>query len=285
MSSRWRDLPSLSALRAFDATARHGGFTGAGRVLNVTHAAVTQQVRALEAELGVQLVRRMGRTVSLTEAGERLARTLGDGFGTIVGGIEELRRREERRGLRVATTANTGQAVILPRLAEFWASHPGIEVAMTPGFATVDILSEGFDLAIRGWRTEGPGIVTEHLTAARWVVAGAPSLLGTGPVDLNALPWIVSEQYELDILRGIGVELDPSRHVLLGSPYLEIPAAVLGLGLILAVEVIIRAELASGQLREIAVPGLPEAHYYATMPSGPRRAATQAFLDWVRTLF
>ena len=285
MSSRWRGLPSLSSLRAFDATARHGGFTGAGRALNVTHAAVTQQVRALEAELGVALVQRTGRSVCLTEAGERLARTLSDGFGTIAAGLQDLRRSEERRPLRVATTAFIGQALILPRLAEFWALHPGIEVAMTPGFTTVDLLAEGYDLAIRGWRTEGPGIETVHLAQTRWVVAGAPSLLGEGPVDLNALPWIVPDAALLDILRQAGIEPDPSKRVTVGSPHLELSAAVLGLGLTLATEVICRAELASGQLREVEVSGLPETHYYATMPSGPRRAATQAFVDWVRTLF
>ena len=283
--SRWRDLPSLAMLRAFDATARHGGFAGAGRVLNVTHAAVTQQVRALEAELGVALVRRAGRTVSLTEAGARLAKTLGEGFGTIASGIEALRQAETRRVLRVATTAFIGQALILPRLAEFWAAHPGIEVAMTPGFETVDILAEGYDLAIRGWRTEGPGIETMHLARTRWVVAGAPSLLGEGPADVRTLPWIATDEGVLAILREAGIELAPSQRVNVGSHYLEISAAVTGLGLTLATEAIIRAELASGQLREVPVPGLPEAHYYATMPGGPRRAATQAFVDWVRTLF
>jgi len=288
--SRWRDLPSLSALRAFDATARQGSFAGAGRVLNVTHAAVAQAVRGLEADLGLVLVRRNGRTVALTEAGEALAKSLGEGFGAIVSGIEDLRRREDRRVLRVATTAFIAQALILPRLPEFWVMHPGVEVAMTPGFTTVDLLAEGYDLAIRGWRTEGPGIETEHLAQTRWVVAGAPSLLGDGrlgggPVDVRKLPWIVPEQGLLELLRQAGIELDPLQTVGVGSPHLEISAAVLGLGLTLATEAIIRAELASGQLREIAVPGLPEAHYYATMPSGPRRAATRAFVDWVRTLF
>lgn len=285
MSSRWRNLPSLSSLRAFDATARHGGFAGAGRVLNVTHAAVTQQVRALEAELGVSLVRRVGRSVSLTEAGETLARTLGEGFGAIAIGIEDLRRSEGRRPLRVATTAFIGQALILPRLAEFWAAHPGIEIAMTPGFETVDILAEGYDLAIRGWRTEGSGIETMHLARTRWVVAGAPSLLREGPVDVRALPWIAPDEGILAILRQAGIEPAPSQRVTVGSHYLEISAAVTGLGLVLATEAIIRSELASGQLREVPVPGLPEAHYYATMPGGPRRAATEAFVDWVRTLF
>lgn len=283
--SRWRDLPSLSSLRAFDATARAGSFAEAGRVLNVTHAAVSQAVRGLEAELGVVLVRRNGRTVALTEAGQRLAKSLSEGFGTIGSGIEDLRRHEDRRVLRVATTAFIAQALILPRLPEFWAIHPGIEVAMTPGFKTVDLLAEGYDLAIRGWRTEGPGIETEHLAQTRWVVAGAPSLLGDGPVDVRKLPWIVPDEGLLDCLRQAGIELDPSLNVSVGSPYLEISAAVAGLGLTLATEAIIRAELASGRLREVDVSGFPETHYYATMPSGPRRAATRAFVDWVRTLF
>lgn len=282
---RWRDLPSLSLLRAFDATARHGSFAEAGRALNVTHAAVTQAVRGLEAELGVQLVRRDGRTVTLTEAGARLARNLNEGFGRIAEGIAELRQSENRRVLRVATTAFIGQALILPRLPEFWARHPGIEMAMTPGFATVDLLAGGYDLAIRGWSPRGAGIETVELAQTRWVVAGAPSLLGEGPVDVRKLPWIVLEEGLLDILRQAGIELDPAQRVTVGSPHLEIAAAVLGLGLTLATEVIIRAELASGQLREVDVPGLPDTSYYVTTPNGPRRAATAAFVDWVRSLF
>ncbi len=285
MSDRWRNLPSLSSLRAFDATARHGGFSGAGRVLNVTHAAVTQQVRALEAELGLSLVRRKGRSVSLTEAGEGLAKTLGEGFGMIASGIDDLRRNEGRRPLRVATTVFIAQSLILPRLPEFWARHPGVEVAMTPGFNTVDILAEGYDLAIRCWQPEEAGTLTVPLAPSRWVAAGAPSLLGEGPVDLASLSWIVADEGTPKLLRHAGIELAPAQRVAIGSPHLEISAAVLGLGMILATEATIRGELASGQLREVVVPGFPETHYCATMPSGPRRAATQHFVDWVRTLF
>ncbi len=89
----------------------------------------------------------------------------------------------------------------------------------------------------------------------------------------------------VDILRHAGIERDLSQRVTVGSPYLEISAAVTGLGLTLATEAIVRAELASGQLREVPMSGFPEAHYYVAMPSGPRRAATQAFVDWVKTLF
>lgn len=283
--SRWRDLPSLSMLRAFDATARHGGFTGAGRVLNVTHAAVTQAVRALEVELGMTLVRREGRTVRLTEAGAELARALNDGFGTITSGIEELRRSDSQRPVRVATTVFLAQALILPRLAEFWALHPGIEISMTPGLGLVDVVADGYDVALRAWRGDAPGTITEPLAQSRWLVAGAPSLLGTGPVDMLTLPWIVPDEDHAEILRKVGIEVPAAQRVQIGSPHLEISAGLTGLGLILATEAVIRRELASGQLREIALTGFPEVYYFATMPSGPRRAETDAFVKWVETLF
>jgi LysR family transcriptional regulator, glycine cleavage system transcriptional activator len=281
----WRDLPSLSLLRAFDATARHGSFAEAGRALNVTHAAVTQAVRALEAELGVSLVQRAGRTVALTEAGDRLGRALSSGFGTMAAAIDDLRQREARRPLRVATTVFLAQALILPRLTEFWALHPGVEVSMTPGLALVDVVAEGYDLALRAWRGNLPGTVTEPVAQSRWVIAGAPSLLGDGTVDIRALPWIVPDDDHADILRKVGIEVPLAQRVQIGSPHLEISAGLTGLGLILATEAVIRSELASGRLREVPLSGFPEVHYFATMPSGPRRPETEAFLKWIRKLF
>ncbi len=86
----------------------------------MTHAAVTQAVRALEAELGVALVQRAGRTVALTEAGERLARALDAGFGAVAAGVTALREVEARRVVRVATTTFIAETHVMPRLAEFW---------------------------------------------------------------------------------------------------------------------------------------------------------------------
>lgn len=284
MTIDWRHLPSLATLRAFQATAQHGGFTGAGRALNVTHAAIAQQVRALERELGVPLVQRLGRAVSLTPQGEQLAASLRDGFAAIAGGIADLQQAERQRGLRVATSVFIGQVVILPRLPEFWALHPGIEVTMTPVGPEYDLRADGFDLAIVGWPAKDTSVETVPFARTRWVLAGAPALLGDGPVDVASLPWLYSTAEEIEFLEQAGVTLDPAKRVVIGTPHLEIAAAVLGMGLTFSVELIIRDELAKGQLRVLPVEGLPKAQYNLVLPSGPRRAATTAFVDWVRTL-
>lgn len=285
--SKWRELPSLSALRAFDATARQGSFAAAGRVLNVTHAAVTQQVRALEAELGVQLVRRVGRTVSLTEAGEALAKSLGEGFGAIVTGIEALRQRDARRILRVATTTFIAETSIMPRLPEFWALYPGVEVAMTPSPASVDLLRDGFDMAIRvledGWAAPA-GLDIRPLIRTPMLATAAPSLAGGDPMEL---PWLGGPcaAWDWAQLRKAGIDTAGLKCVELGSPHLEMSAARQGLGVMIATEIICRADLEAGRLVKLPISGLPSVTYVAILPSGPRRPAVDRFADWLGTIF
>lgn len=287
--NRWRDLPSLSALRAFDATARAGSFAEAGRALNVTHAAVTQAVRGLEAELGVQLVRRNGRTVGLTDAGTRLAQSLGEGFGMIAAGIEELRRAEARRVIRVATTTFIAETHIMPRLPDFWARHPGIDVAMSPSPALADFARDGFDMAVRaladGWAAR-PGEEIRPLCRSQVLAVCSPGLAATGltPQDM---PWIVGadSSWELDQVARTG--LDPSRmkRVELGSPHLEMSACRQGLGAGTATEIICRDDLAAGRLVVLPLEGLPSVTYAVVLPDGPKRAAVESFARWLSTIF
>lgn len=284
---RWRDLPSLSALRAFDATARSGSFAEAGRMLNVTHAAVTQAVRALEAELGAQLVQRAGRTVALTEAGAALARSLSDGFGTIAAGVEALRRAEASRVVRVATTTFIAETHVLPRLAGFWAANPGVEVAMTPGPASVDLGREGYDMAIRvledGW-VEPEGLEIRPLIRTPLLATCAPSMARGDPLQM---PWIdgPGSAWDKEQLRKAGIDPDRLRKVQLGSPHLEMSAARQGLGAMLATEIICRADFEAGRLVVLPVKGLPFVTYAAVLPRGPRRPAVEAFAGWLATIF
>ncbi|KAF0116454.1 MAG: hvrB [Rhodobacteraceae bacterium] len=288
--SRWRDLPSLAMLRAFDATARHGGFAGAGRVLNVTHAAVTQQVRALEAELGVPLVQRAGRTVALTEAGEALARSLADGFGTIETGVEALRRTEARRVVRVTTTTFIAETHVMPRLPDFWAKHPGIEVAMSPSPSKEHFSKGGFDMAIRaladGW-VEAPDEEVRPLAQVPLLAVCAPSLLQSGPVDLQTIPWVAGADSPWEHMQLAATGIDPARlnRVQLGSPHLEMSAARKGLGAMLATEIICRDDLATGRLVVLPLQGLPRVTYAVVLPRGPRRPAVETFAGWLATIF
>jgi X-X-X-Leu-X-X-Gly heptad repeat protein len=100
----WKMIPSLAALRAFEATSRLQSLSQAAAELNVTHAAVSQHLRTLEAEFGCALMDRIGRGVQLTDQGRLLANALADGFGTIADGVAQLRDAQTSRPLVVCVT-------------------------------------------------------------------------------------------------------------------------------------------------------------------------------------
>jgi LysR family transcriptional regulator, glycine cleavage system transcriptional activator len=120
----WRSLPSLNALRAFCALAQTGSFTRAGEVLNVSHAAVSQQVRALEERLGTSLAQREGRGAALTPEGERLAATLDAAFLAIARAVDELTGADAARPLQITTTPSFAMGWLMPRLRSSATSTP-----------------------------------------------------------------------------------------------------------------------------------------------------------------
>ena len=194
----WRSLPSLTALRAFAATAELRNFSQAARALNVTHAAVAQQVRALEETLGRPLVQREGRGVSLTADGEQLAEALGEGFGAMQRGLEALRAGEADRPVRITLTASFAAQWLMPRLRNFWAQHPDIGLSLLPDSKVVDLHRERMDLAIRYGNGDWPGVEAEYLTSARLVIAGAPSLIGErNPTveEMAQMDWVLSRNW------------------------------------------------------------------------------------------
>lgn len=286
---RWRDLPSLSALRAFDATARQGSFAEAGRLLNVTHAAVTQAVRALEAELGVTLVRRAGRTVALTEAGQALARALAEGFDAMETGIATLRRTEARRVVRVTTTTFIAETHVMPRLPEFWSLHPGIEVALSPNPTKEALAVGGFDMAIRamsdGW-VEAPDEEIRSLCRSRVLAVCTPGLAASG-LDPQDMPWVmgVDGSWEMQELARTGIDVSRLKRVAVGSPHLEMSACRQGLGAATATEIICRPDLEAGRLVVLPLTGLPEVTYAIVLPRIVRRPAVEAFARWLETIF
>ncbi|ATI40803.1 hypothetical protein CBW24_01435 [Pacificitalea manganoxidans] len=195
----WRNIPSLSALRAFEAVARHESFTEAARDLNVTHAALSQHVRALEGDFSVDLVRRSGRGVVLTDAGRQLAAGLADGFGAIADTVAALREDQADRPLAVALTPSFAEHWLMPRLGAFWAAYPGVELSLQPGTALVEPRTPGVDVAVRWGRGGWPGWHETRLPVAHLVIVGPPKLLPQGadtpPETLKRLHWFLDATF------------------------------------------------------------------------------------------
>ncbi|MEP2531258.1 LysR substrate-binding domain-containing protein [Shimia sp.] len=289
LDPNWYTLPSLSSLRAFEATARTGSFAKAARALNVTQAAVAQQVRSLEADLGVSLARRAGRSISMTDAGAQLATHLSDGFATIASGIQELTATQASAPVQASVTTFIAQSVLLPRLHEFWKKHPDIQVSMMPSLEAVDIAALGFDLGIRATvnTPDWPGLDAEFLVESQLIVAGAPNIVHPDMPDISDLPWLFTQgiAYEEARLRTLGLDPAKIKTVELGSASYEISAAIQGLGLITTPELLVRDELSADRLRRVPTEGLKTLNYYAVTPKGPVRPQARVFIDWLKQVF
>ena len=288
MPLRWKDLPPLSALRAFQAVAEAGGYAQAARALNVTHAAVAQQVRALEEQLGRSLVQREGRGVSLTADGEQLAEAMAEGFAAFQRGVEALRAGEADRPVRVTLTASFAAQWLMPRLKDFWDRHPDIGLSLHPEARVVDLRRERMDLGIRYGNGDWPGVEATYLAPARLVIAGAPSLIGDRdltPEDLREMDWVLSPNWpEQDsYLRSLELEPDKLSRTDISSEDLAIAAARQGLGLVVESLALIEAEVAEKRLRVVhETRGKLPAYFVVTLP-GPQRAAARTFLRWLKS--
>jgi LysR family glycine cleavage system transcriptional activator len=149
-------LPSLPALRVFDAAARLLSFTRAAEELHVTQAAVSHQIRALEEQLGQPLFKRSTRRLELTAAGQRLLPATTSAFSTLERAIGDLRR--SKAILTITTTPFFGARWLAPRLGRFAARHPDIELSIRHTKAVLDLATEGIDVAIRSGRGQWPGL-------------------------------------------------------------------------------------------------------------------------------
>lgn len=288
MTTDWRSIPSLTALRAFAATAELRNFSQAARALNVTHAAVAQQVRALEEQLGRPLVQREGRGVSLTADGEQLAEALGEGFGAIQRGVEALRAGEADRPVRVTLTASFAAQWLMPRLKDFWRQHPDIGLSLHPDSKVVDLHRERMDLGIRYGNGDWPGVEATYLTSARLVVAGATSLIGDRDLtveEMAGMDWVLAQGWsEQDAyLRQLGLDPGALNRTDIASEELALAAARQGLGLVVESVALIESDVKEGRMRIVheSREKLP-AYFIVTLP-GPKRAAARAFLKWLKS--
>ena len=289
MAINWRDLPPLSALRAFAAVAELGGFSQAARALNVTHAAVAQQVRALEALMDTPLVARDGRGMALTAEGQQLAQALADGFGTIASGVAALRAGGSDRPVRITLTASFASQWLMPRLKDFWDLHPDIALSLHPDARVSDLRRDGMDLGIRYGNGDWPGVSARFLAPARMAIAAAPDLLdgreSLSTAEMQEMEWILARDWpeQENYLRSLGLDPRTLSRTDFVNEELSLAAARQGLGLVVESLALMEDDLEEGRLILLhdSKDRLP-AYFIVTIP-GPQRAATRAFLKWLES--
>jgi LysR family glycine cleavage system transcriptional activator len=284
----WRSLPPLSALRAFAALAETRSFTQAGAALNVSHAAVSQQVRGLEERLGVALLPRDGRRGALTPEGERLAAALEGAFGAIGRAIDDLTGADTHRPLQLTTTPAFATSWLMPRLTEFRHLHPNIGLMLNPTPQLVELEPGGVDVGIRYGMGRWRGLDAELLIRSNIVLVGAPSLLAgrriAEPHDVLDLPWLqeLGTSEMTHWLRDRGVIVPKKENVVHLPGYLVLEALRNGDGVSLSSRILVEPDIEARRLTVLFEDEEPDRGYYIVTRPGVQRLPLRAFIAWLR---
>jgi len=281
----WRHIPSLAALRAFEATARLGSLTAAAQALNVTHAAISQHIRALEADFGTALIQREGRSVGLTDTGRRFAADLAEGFGTIGRGVADLRSHLTGQPLRVSLTPSFTELWLMPRLGSFWADHPEIEIALMPTPQLVDLRRDGIDIAIRYGTGNWPDLAVAPLVADHSAVVGKPGLVpkGSTAAEMARHPWIFrpGQTERRQWATKIGLIDAETKISSFATERLILSAVRAGYGLSVQSLSLAHMDLESGALEILCDMDDPGLGYHVVTPKGQMAPRLKNFVDWL----
>ncbi len=284
----WAMTLPLNALRAFEASARHLSFTRAGLELNVTQAAVSAQVKNLEARLGVALFRRLPRGLALTDEGQALLPMLSDSFGRLGAILEQFRDGAHREPLTVAAVATFAVGWLLPRLDAFRRDHPFIDLRLMTHNNKVDLAGEGLDFAIRFGQGAWHGTQAQLLFEAPLAPMCTPAIarrLAT-PRDLTGETLLRS--YRNDEWRlwfeaaGVHDVAQPLRGPVLDSSLALAAAAAQGAGVALLPLSMFPHDVESGRLvQPFAVQVSVGGYWLTRLQSKAVSPVMERFQDWV----
>ncbi|MFT4622941.1 MAG: LysR family glycine cleavage system transcriptional activator [Myxococcota bacterium] len=256
-----RPLPSLNALRMFDAAARRGSFTQAGRELGVTQGAVSHQIRQLETHLGFPLFHRAGRGVVLTEEGAELAKAVAESLDRISSTLWRIEQQRTSGTVHVSASPSFAVCWLVPHLDAFQLAHPEIDVRISATDRVVDPAREGFDVCIRYGEGGYHDLEVRQLTTDRVFPVCSPRLLD-GPDALRRPQDLARFRLLSDTVfadrkpetdwerwaRVAGVDLSASARTRFSHASMAITAAVAGQGVTLARSSLVSIELAEQRL-------------------------------------
>lgn len=251
-----RRLPSLNALKAFEAAARHESFTQAAQELCVTQGAVSHQVKALEAELGCRLFNREHRRLIITSAGQSYLAVVRDAFDRLASGTENLLQQHNAGVLTVSTSPNFASKWLVHRLGRFAEQHPTIDLRVAATLQHIDFAREDFDLAIRHGDGNWPSLHVTRLCVEELFPVCSPALVRgrralRSPTNLKHCTLLhVNERHHWAAwLEAANItDVDCSRGPVFNQASMAIDAAIDGQGIALARSALAAWDLGNGRL-------------------------------------
>jgi len=282
-------IPSLNALRAFVATAKHGNLKDAAGELFVTSSALSHQIRNLESRLEVQLFNRRKAGLSLTQAGELIYPDIAAAFEQIQQAIAKLSRKSQEELLNVSMLSTFAMRWFIPRLSDFQKQHPEIEVRISTSVSQVDFAREDMDCAIRSGHGHWPGLHAEYLFAETFTPVCSPELAKslTSPEGLINHTLLHARLRPDDWHVWLGTvgagEIQARQEQVFETRNFAIQAAVDGVGIAIVDPSLVAEEIRAGRL-VVPFPQTlaDESAYYLVYPESsillPR---IQAFQTWL----
>src|ERR1700704_1111801 len=282
---------SLDDLRALVAVGREQSFTKAAAKLGVSQSALSQTIRQLEARLGVRLLTRTTRSVSPTEAGERLMRTAGPRFEEIEAGLAALSAlREKHAGtIRITAMEYATDAILMPKLTKLLREYPDIKIEIIIDYGLTDIVTERYDAGVRSGEQVAKDMIAVRIGPdMRMAVVGAPSYFKTRPEPKKPQDLIAHNCINLRLPthgNGYTWELERGRRELRGCVDGQLTfnvtgqllnAALLGHGLAYVPEGMVQTHIDKGRLKRVLADWCqPYSGYHLFYPS--RRQSSAAF--------
>lgn len=283
-------LPSLIAIRAFEAAARLGGFAPAARELQTTAAAVSYHVRQLETQLGVALFRRHAQRVELTPAGEMLAADALAAFATLRAGFARAIDADQTR-LHVTALPTFGTVWLAPRLGRFRTLHPDLRVELDLSPDPRDLSGGGYDIAIRNGHGSWPGLRTVPLFPSVFTPLCAPALVEAvrgldDPSHPLRVPLLGRPDWWELWYKDLGHAAGPAPDrfgTTFSAEHLDIAAAIAGHGVAIGSPILFAADIASGRLARVHPHAATDgrAFWLAYPATRQLSAKVTAFRDWI----
>jgi len=246
-------LPPFFALRALEAAARHRSYSRAAQELGVTHGAVSQQIRRLEAELGARLFERRGNTMVPTPDAQRLALEVGRGLDVLKNAVSAFASAAERDPLVVSLDPQFASRWLPARLPRLLADPAGVNLELRVEEKLVNFVTDGADMAVRYGGGEWEGVEAVRLFRETLFPVCSPGFLAghalATPGDLKRAPLLHHTHRPWTLwFREFGLDAPPQQGMLFDDSVLLLAAAAEGLGVALARSGLIEQDLRSGRL-------------------------------------